>query len=211
MCNHSARLVAWLDREVSGCEASEIESHLRTCSECRARVDQYERYTIRFDEYCNFLLAGQPSRNSVSPNLVFLAAAAVILLILALVYPRRGATPSLHHSSPSVAAIVPAALPAAPDRQNSALFSKPRPKIYRRHARVSSALRLPQSPQQPQNLVVSAPAIQIAIPADAMFPPGALPEGMNFVADLSIGADGSVEQLRLWPRPVQIERRSNQP
>jgi hypothetical protein len=53
------------------------------------------------------------------------------------------------------------------------------------------------------------PAIQVAIPAEAMFPPGAVPEGMNFVADVSIGADGRVEQLRL--RPARFERRTDQP
>ena len=42
------------------------------------------------------------------------------------------------------------------------------------------------------------PAIQIAIPADSMFPPGAVPEGVNFVASLSL-ADGSVQAIRLQP------------
>jgi hypothetical protein len=41
--------------------------------------------------------------------------------------------------------------------------------------------------------------VQIAIPAEAMFPPGAMPEGMSFIAEVSIGADGSVERLRLRP------------
>jgi hypothetical protein len=40
-------------------------------------------------------------------------------------------------------------------------------------------------------------AVQIAIPAEAMFPPGAIPEGMNFIAELSIAPDGSVQQVRL--------------
>jgi hypothetical protein len=40
-------------------------------------------------------------------------------------------------------------------------------------------------------------AIQIAIPAEAMFPPGAMPAGVNFIADLRIAADGSVQQVRL--------------
>jgi hypothetical protein len=41
-------------------------------------------------------------------------------------------------------------------------------------------------------------AVQIAIPAEAMFPPGAMPKGMNFIAELSIAPDGSVKQVRLW-------------
>jgi hypothetical protein len=40
-------------------------------------------------------------------------------------------------------------------------------------------------------------AVQIAIPADAMFPPGAMPKGLNFIAELSIAPDGSVKQIRL--------------
>jgi hypothetical protein len=40
-------------------------------------------------------------------------------------------------------------------------------------------------------------AIQIAIPAEAMFPPGAMPNGINFIADVRIAPDGSVKQVRL--------------
>ena len=55
------------------------------------------------------------------------------------------------------------------------------------------------------------PVIQIAIPADEMFPPGAVPEGMHFAADLMIAADGSAERLRLRPRFAGFERRTTQP
>jgi hypothetical protein len=47
------------------------------------------------------------------------------------------------------------------------------------------------------NWVSFEPAIQIAIPVEAMFPPGAVPEGITFIADLSIAADESVQGLRL--------------
>jgi hypothetical protein len=43
------------------------------------------------------------------------------------------------------------------------------------------------------------PAIQIIIPAEAMFPPGAVPEGINFIAELDIASDGSAQGLRLQP------------
>ena len=57
-----------------------------------------------------------------------------------------------------------------------------------------------QIPRQIQYASWPEPAaIQIAIPADEMFPPGAVPAGVNFVAELSIAADGSAEQLRLRP------------
>jgi hypothetical protein len=71
--------------------------------------------------------------------------------------------------------------------------------------------------------VPASPAIRIAIPAEAMFPPGAVPEGVNFTADFSIAADGSAAPLRLLPRPsgtqigapigtqVHYERKPKQP
>jgi hypothetical protein len=55
------------------------------------------------------------------------------------------------------------------------------------------------------------PVIQIAISADEMFPPGAVPEGMHFAADLTIAADGSAERLRLRPRLAGFERSTTQP
>jgi hypothetical protein len=68
-------------------------------------------------------------------------------------------------------------------------------------------------PAQNQDAYVlpDEPMIQIAIPADEMFPPGAVPEGMHFVADLTIAADGSAERLRLRPRLAGFERRTTQP
>src|SRR5712692_7286944 len=54
-------------------------------------------------------------------------------------------------------------------------------------------------PAQVQNATEQLPEIQIAIPAEALFPPGAVPEGFQFMADVSIGADGSAQSLRLRP------------
>jgi hypothetical protein len=72
-------------------------------------------------------------------------------------------------------------------------------KILRRRAAVPT-------PIQNTNWVATAPAIQIAIPAEAMFPPGAAPDGVNFVAEVSIAPDGSAQGLRLQPRLVGMER-----
>jgi hypothetical protein len=62
---------------------------------------------------------------------------------------------------------------------------------------------------------LAAPHVEIAIPADAMFPPGAAPPGMSFAADLTISADGSAERLGLRPRLAEFETkfegRRNQP
>jgi hypothetical protein len=49
------------------------------------------------------------------------------------------------------------------------------------------------------NWALPETAIQIAIPVEAMFAPGAVPEGITFIADVSMAADGSVQGLRLQP------------
>lgn len=43
------------------------------------------------------------------------------------------------------------------------------------------------------------PAIQITIPADAVLPPGAAPEGASFIAEVSIAPDGSAQEVFLRP------------
>jgi hypothetical protein len=43
------------------------------------------------------------------------------------------------------------------------------------------------------------PTVQIVIPADALLPPGALPDGINFVADLQLAANGSPASVALRP------------
>ena len=64
---------------------------------------------------------------------------------------------------------------------------------------------------QTANWVPAEPAIPIAIPADSIFLPGSLPQGMNFTAELSLAEDGSARQLRLRPRLVGFEQGVNQP
>jgi hypothetical protein len=84
--------------------------------------------------------------------------------------------------------------------------------VQRSHKRRPPATPPPQARAQTASAgpFSDEPALRIAIPADAIFAPGALPDGMIFVADLSIGVDGRVEQLRLLPQPVPYERRLEQ-
>jgi hypothetical protein len=83
-------------------------------------------------------------------------------------------------------------------------------------ARGTGSRALVQS-SQARNLgpFLPEPHVEIAIPADAMFPPGATPPGMSFAADLTISADGSAERLGLRPRLAEFETkfegRRNQP
>ena len=68
----------------------------------------------------------------------------------------------------------------------------------KRHPLAATVQAPAQNPQPAyENWMAAGPAIQISIPGDAMFPPGAVPEGISFVAELSVAADGSPERIDL--------------
>ena len=178
MCELTERLIAWLDHELPENEARDLDRHIQACAECRSRLDTYREVDRVFDAYCdNAMVSG--ARRKVPrwvPVLSGVAAAALLLL-----FP-RGHVERLPFLAP--AASSPIVLQEPPP-----VISK---RVYRRHA---------VAPVQVRNAswVPPAPTIQIAIPAEAMFAPGAVPQGVSFTAELSIAADGSAQQLRLRP------------
>jgi hypothetical protein len=210
MCDFSGKLIAWLDHELPPEEAAEVERHFSGCSECRSDVDAYKRVSGEFDEYCDAAIASstRPAVSRWAP--VVLGAGAVAALVaLFVAMPRARVEPPAFHplraseAAPLVAVAVP--VPASVSSIQ---------RILRRRAVTPASIQNGNSaPAQNQNayLLPDEPMIQIAIPADEMFPPGAVPEGMHFVADLTIAADGSAERLRLRARLAGFERRTTQP
>jgi len=183
MCDAKAKLVAWLDRELTPDDASTVERHVEGCHECRRWVATYERMSKTFDAYCDAVMAAKaPRRARWAPVLVgaLIAAAAVCLAFLR----TRVVPPTVMEPR---AAIGSAAVPELPLATQPILH---KPMIRRR--RPAPHIRELATQEQPMDA-----AIQIAIPAEAMFPPGAVPNGISFIADLRIAPDGSVKQVRL--------------
>jgi anti-sigma factor RsiW len=198
MCDFPGRLVAWLDGEMPEGEAAEVQRHVESCVECRSRIDAYERVSKGVNAYCDEAVATKVHRGAVRWELV-LSAAAVVGIALLMAFPRARIE---QISAPQAAAAAPALHdPAAVSSAASVFETAPasEKKTHRRRAAVPA-------PIQNANWVATAPAIQIAIPAEAMFPPGAAPDGVNFVAEVSIAPDGSAQGLRLQPRLVGMER-----
>jgi hypothetical protein len=69
----------------------------------------------------------------------------------------------------------------------------------------------PISPNRNANWFPTEAPVYIAIPADALFPPGAFPEGVGFVADVNLRPDGSAQRLRLQPQLVGFQTRGTRP
>jgi hypothetical protein len=179
MCDFSGRLVAWMDRELPENEAAHVERHVRDCSECRRRVDAYEELSRAFVAHCDAAMGEKTRRRLLHwvPVLSSAAAAAVLLLVF----------------QPASVKQVPVR-PREADVSPPIVLTAPRPvkRVHRQH--VIAPVKTPNA-----NWALPEPAIQIAIPVEAMFPPGAVPEGITFIADLSMAADGSVQGLRLQP------------
>jgi hypothetical protein len=211
MCELSGKLIAWLDRELSVEETAEVERHLAGCSECRSGVDAYKRVSGEFDAYCDATVASNVPREAPRWTPVAIAAGALAAFVaLLLAMPRARVEAPVSHSSQVAMAASPAAAAAAVP----AAIRPTMPRVHRRPAAPTVSVRnQDSSPLQNQNsyFLPDGPMIQIAIPADEMFPPGAVPEGIHFVADLTIAADGSAERLSLRPRLASYERRTTHP
>jgi anti-sigma factor RsiW len=185
MCEYQGKLIAWLDCELSSEVAAEVEAHVQSCKECRNQVAVYGDVSRRLDAYCEATLeAKMPHRMPRwVPALSGVVVAAAVMLVA---FPRaRVESPPIH---PPVRIPIAAAV-SVRDMAPETVAGK---KILKRRARKIV-------PDKTSNWLPSGAAVEIAIPAEAMFPPGAVPEGMNLIAELSIAPDGSVERLRLRP------------
>jgi hypothetical protein len=180
MCDYSAKLVTWMDRELPDSEAADVDRHVLACAECRRCIDDYEQVSAGFVAYCDAAVKRKtPSRlRHWVPVLSGVAAAAV----LALVFMRASIKQVPIHQQ---------AVEAAP-----AIARETAPKLVKTVHRRRPVARTKMASA---SWTPAGPAIQIVIPAEAMFPPGAVPEGINFIAELDIAADGSAEGLRLQP------------
>jgi anti-sigma factor RsiW len=182
MCDVRGKLIAWLDEELPQEEAAEVAGHVEGCAECRSEREAYERVSRTFDAYCEAVMTAKTHRG-IPRWVPALAGAVVAVAALFLSFPRARVEPRAV-PSPVAAAISVKVLDATP---------APSKKVHRPHPPVARVQ------EQIGRWRPAESAVQIAIPAEAMFPPGAMPEGMNFIAEVSIGADGSVEGLRLRP------------
>jgi hypothetical protein len=198
MCEFSGKLVAWLDHELTGDEMVQVERHVRDCSECRGEVEAYGEVSRTFDAYCYAVMETKAGRRMPRwvPALSTAAAVVFAALLLAFVLHMRVEPPAPLAVKPAVKMAPPAVIPE-PVRETTPAARRT---VHRR-----------QEPVQVQsknvNWVPTEPAIEIVVPAESMFPPGAVPEGFAFTADLSIAADGSAQQIRLRPQLVAFERR----
>jgi anti-sigma factor RsiW len=199
MCDFNGRLAAWMDSELSDSEAAEVERHLAACSECRDRLKAYERASTAFSAYRDAFSARKAHQGMPRWKWALLgagAAAAAIMLALWSGPARTRATQA------------PVSVPQTAPAQRVASIASPLVNPVKSRARVRA--RSANGPLRGPSAAVE-PSVEITIPADAVLPPGAAPQGTIFLVNVSIGADGSAQDIRLSPELTGFERRANQP
>ena len=164
MCEYSRRLIAWMDGELPGGEAAEVEWHVPQCDECRRNVNAYAEVSQSFVACYEAAMTAQPRRTTSRWALGALSAAAAFMVAIVLVQPR----------AEQLSVFVP-----PPPHAPAMAFEKPPGPM----ARVRSQLRATHAPVV-QSWIAVEPSVEVAFPADALFPPGAVPEGFSFIADV---------------------------
>jgi putative zinc finger protein len=165
MCEYSGRLIAWLDRELPDDEATNVEWHVSQCAECRKAVSEYREVSDAFlacyEGRMSEEAASKPHPWRWVSAFAGMAAAAAIAAFFVLAQPPAEKL-AFHPPSPRP----PAAAP----------IMAARARIPLRHRAVPPPIRRPW--------VAEEPVVEVALPADALFPPGAVPEGFSFIADV---------------------------
>ena len=185
MCEFDGKLIAWLDGELPGDVADAIERHIGACAGCQERVNDYKQVNSAFVVYRDALARDRmpPAKSPAAWLAIPVAIAAGLALFL--LAPRH---PVVHETQRPLAAARVSEMPKpSRDREEAVVKHK----AVLRHR--------PRMPAQNAAWVPDVPMISIAIPADALFAPGAIPDGIDFLADLCIAADGSPRGLRLRP------------
>jgi len=137
-----------------------------------------------FSDYCEAIATQRNSRRL--PWVAWGAAAAVAALTAMVILMLRSPVEPFPFERPRVAGVPAMAFrTASVNRRAPAKLAHPR-----------AALKRAENPQPRWNI---EPSIEIAIPAEAVFAPGAVPPGFRFAAELSIAGDGSLRAL--WLRP----------
>jgi anti-sigma factor RsiW len=207
MCEFSGRLIAWLDRELPAEDAADVESHLESCAECRSSVEAYRQVTTAFDQYCDAcseaaMASVAGGKRLMSWEAAALAAAAIAALLL---FVARA-----HVQLSPIGAPAPLVGTSAAPHSNSAADGRQAGQPMNNSAEQTGRANASAQSYDASGLPAE-PAVEIAIPADAILPPGAVPEGVSFAADVTIAPDGSAQQIRLRPQLTEYERRSSQP
>ena len=189
MCEYENRLIAWIDGELEAVDSLQVELHLQACAMCRNKVRDYREVSRAFAVYHT---APRIQRFRLRPAGAAAGALAIAATAAAILWMVQTPAPQLRFPAPKIA--LPPAIAFETKPAGSAIPAKAPEKTVAQQSLAQRKSIRPQ-PVWPN----MEPFVEIAIPADAIFAPGAMPAGFTFAADLGIAGDGSPGVLRVQP------------
>jgi hypothetical protein len=177
-------LVTWFDGELSANEAAAVARHVESCAACSRQYGVIRGASGDLQLYCDATFTAAFARRKVFRWVPVLATLAAFAAVAILALPRKRSVVPPPIPSP-VATVAPA--PTQPLGAQPPVAHK----LAHRHRTV------PATPRTVTSWPATDSAVEIAIPADAVFAPGALPEGTRLYAEMRIGPDGSLREIRL--------------
>jgi hypothetical protein len=220
MCDVSGKLIAWMDGELPEIETAAIARHVESCAECRECLNAFEQTSNAFNAYCQMAAEqaeGRPLTANVSRQKVpdektsrwmpvaigvgAIAAAAVVAFLVIQPHSRTVQAPP-STAVPSVSAHVV----ANPNRGGANNSVAPRITVVRHRRSQSQAPKtlvaqsiLPKPQQTVDSPDAAAfavqPPIEISVPAEDMFPPGAVPDGISYNAIVTFAAESASQRF----------------
>jgi hypothetical protein len=172
MCEYSGRLIAWLDnelldQELPDREATNVEWHVRHCAECQKAVNAYKEVSGAFLVCYQAAMVARP-RSRMKWQIAGGVAAAMAILALVLLARQQ---PQLEKFSVHL---------PSPAHAPTMAFEKSAPPAPAVAVRLQRAAPAPMHSQW----MAEEPVVEVALPADALFPPGAVPQGFSFIAEV---------------------------
>src|SRR5262252_4367673 len=182
MCEFSEKLIAWLDHELPMEACTVFERHVRGCTECRHAAEVYRAVNVNIDAYCETAIRTVPEKRGWFTARVWrsvfvatAAAAAVVLVVfLAPSIERLLSIDALPADEMPVFALQRTSIPSMALEKTPALAraSTEAPTLLRRSPLVHRATPWAEPPKRSESLWPNQTPVYIAIPADALFPPG---------------------------------------
>lgn len=186
MCEQK-NLIAWLDGELDTAEADAVREHVVSCGQCTERVRAFREVSQDVQAYMLVAPAAIPAQRTRLKWAGVAAAAAIAATILVSIFLRP------HDQEHKIAGqqIVP-----NPVREVMPEPPRVAQPVVPRKRRIRHAV--PVAPVQSTEYS-EGPVIRVAIPADQLFAPGAVPAGVEIFADMALAPDGSIRELRVLP------------
>ncbi len=195
MTEHPRNLAAWLDDELGVDESVAVTRHVEACGQCQARARSYAQVSGMLVEVVSERRTAKRWRAAVA-----WAGAIAAAVILCVAFWPKAQEPTVVRINIAIPPPVPA--PPVDARKN---WDRPlRPlsaSLKKEQRRLGTEKSVPIFRPAPEPPITfdDGPVVRVAIPAEALFAPGAVPAGAQIYADLVLAADGSARELRLLP------------